>query len=178
MRPEEWVRSRSRSQKPKGGIVTGVDGTTKLPVLRSLGADHVIDYTEQDFTSGDVRYDLVFDIPGNRSFAEIRRVIAPGGHYVLIGHDGYRTTQARWLGSLPSMFVLTARSFFTDELPNPSIPMRSKAESLSVLRELLETGALTPVIDRAYPLEATAEAMQYLESGAARGKVMIAVVSG
>lgn len=161
--------------KAEGAVVTAVDDTGKLPMLRSLGADHVIDYTEQDFTTGEARYDLVFDIPGNQPFAAIRRVVAPGGHYVLIGHDGYGSAQNAWLGSLPAMAGLTARSFFSEKLAGPGRSMPDKAASLAVLSDLLKTGSLTPAIDRVYPLEAVVDAIEYLASGAVQGKVVIAV---
>src|SRR5918999_5807065 len=93
--------------KAYGADVTGVDHTTKLEMVRSIGADRVIDYTKEDFTQSGERYDLIFDIPGNHSFSACRRVLAPNGKYVLIGHDRYDGQGAgRWLGSIPRVLKL------------------------------------------------------------------------
>lgn len=159
--------------KATGTEVTGVDSTEKLDMLRQLGADHVIDYTQEDFTRAGTRYDLIFDIPGNHSLKESLRAVTPDGTYVLIGHDGYGTTSSRWFGSVPRMLSLMARSLVTKQLPSPSFAMPSKQESLEKLAELMETGKLTPIIDRTYPLEDVPEAVHYLESGRAAGKIII-----
>ncbi|HYH12275.1 MAG TPA: NAD(P)-dependent alcohol dehydrogenase, partial [Thermomicrobiales bacterium] len=159
--------------KAFGGVVTGVDSTDKLDMIRSLGADHVIDYTKEDFTRLGQRYDYILDIPGNHSLKECLRALEPDGTYVLIGHDGYGTTTNRWVGGVPRMLSLMARSLVTKQLPSPSFAMPSKQESLMTLSELLETGKLTPVIDRTYPLAEVPEAIRYLESGQARGKIII-----
>jgi NADPH:quinone reductase-like Zn-dependent oxidoreductase len=160
--------------KAYGATVTGVDDDTKLEMVRSLGADHVIDYTRDDFTKSGERYDLIFDIPGNRSFADCRRVLAPEGAYVLIGHDRFGDVGGRWLGSLPHFFKLMALSLFRSQLPKPSRPP-GKQESMAVLAKFLATGELTPVVDRTYPLAEVPEAIRYLTRGEARGKVVITV---
>lgn len=161
--------------KASGATVTGVDETRKLDLVRSLGADRVIDHTEADFTRGDERYDLVLDVPGNHSFKECRRALAPGGSYVLIGHDGYGSAAGRWLGSVPRVLKLVAMAPFVRELPTPGFSMPKKQDSLAVLKELIEAGSLKPVVDRTYPLDQVPEAMRYLQQGHARGKVVITV---
>jgi len=161
--------------KAYGAIVTGVDGTTKLDMVRSLGADRLIDYTKEDFTQSGERYDLIFDIPGNRPFSDCRRVLSSNGKYVLIGHDRFGQGAGRWFGSLPRVLKLVALSPFVSQLPPPNFSMPNKKDSMALLRELLEAGKLTPVIDRTYPLEEVPEAIRYLEEGRARGKVVVSL---
>jgi NADPH:quinone reductase-like Zn-dependent oxidoreductase len=163
--------------KSYGARVTGVDSSDKLGMIRSLGADLVIDYTKVDFTRSDERYDLIFDIPGNRPFAECRRVLAPDGKYVLIGHDGFGKGAGRWLGSVPRVLKLVVLSPFVSQLPPPTFSMPDKKASMELLRELLEAGKLTPVIDRTYSLGEVPEAIRYLEEGHARGKVVVSVLN-
>ncbi|HLU73448.1 MAG TPA: NAD(P)-dependent alcohol dehydrogenase [Nonomuraea sp.] len=159
--------------KARGATVTGVEHTAKLDLVRTLGADHVIDYTQEDFTRRGERYDLIFDVPGNRSFAECRRALAPGGTYILIGHDHYGAEGRRVLGSLPRFVGLMTQSMFRPELPKPTRPVPDRKESMAVLAELLESGALTPIVDRAFPLAETADALRYLTEGTARGRIVV-----
>ena len=161
--------------KAYGANVTGVEDTAKLEMVRSIGADQVIDYTKEDFTQSGERYDLIFDIPGNHSFSACRRVLAPDGKYVLIGHDRFGQGAGRWLGSIPRVLKLVALSPFVTQLPTPNFSMPNKKDSMAVLREFLEAGKLTPVIERRYLLEEVPEAIRYLEEGHARGKLVIAV---
>jgi NADPH:quinone reductase-like Zn-dependent oxidoreductase len=164
--------------KAYGAGVTGVDSAGKLEMVRSLGADRVIDYTVEDFTRSGERYDLIFDIPGNRPFADCRRVLAPDGKYVLIGHDRFGQGAGRWFGSVPHVLKLVALSPFVRQLPPPHFSMPNKKDQMALLRELLEAGKLTPVIDRTYPLGEVPEAIRYLEEGRARGKVVVSVRDG
>lgn len=159
--------------KAAGAHVTGVDGTEKLDMVLSLGADEVIDYTKQDFTQGSRRYDLIFDIPGNHSFSTCRRVLTPQGTYVLIGHDHYGMVGRRILGSLPRFLKLLAMSPFVSQLPKLGVTTPSKKDAMATLRELLEAGKLTPVIDKTFPLSEAAEAIRYLSEGHAKGKVVL-----
>jgi NADPH:quinone reductase-like Zn-dependent oxidoreductase len=159
--------------KAYGANVTGVDSTKKLDMVRSLGADHVIDFTQEDFTQGRERYDLIFDIPGNHSFSACRRALTPEGKYVLIGHEHFGESGHRLLGLLPCFFKLIVLSLFVKQLPKPSVSMPSKKESMAVLKEFLEAGKLTPVIDRTYPLSEVPEAIRYLIEGDPQGKVII-----
>lgn len=159
--------------KAFGARVTGVDHTNKLEMIRALGADHVMDYTKEDFTQLGERYDLVFDVASNLSLAACKRVLAVKGVYVLIGHDHYGAVGGRVLGSLPRFFKLLALSPFVSHLPKMNFSVPRRQDTMVVLRDLLEAGKLTPVIDRAYPLNEAREAMRYLQAGQARGKIVI-----
>lgn len=161
--------------KALGADVWGVDSAEKQDFVRWLGADHVIDYTLEDFTQGVERFDLVFDIPGNHSLAECRRVLKPSGKYVLIGHDRYGEGMRRWVGLLPRMFKLMALSIFVPQLRGMRNALPDKQESMETLRELLESGELTPRIDKVFPLAEAQEAIRYLQEGRAQGKVVISV---
>lgn len=161
-----------------GAAVTGVDSTDKLELVASLGADHVVDYTEEDFTRRPERYDLVLDIPGNHSFRECRRVLAPDGAYVLIGHDHYGAVGRRVFGSIPRFFTLMALSPVVSELSEMGFSTPPKRESLAKLREFLASGEFTPAVDRTFPLREVPDAIRYLESGRVRGKVVVSVSDG
>ena len=156
-----------------GARVTGVESTEKLDLVRSLGAERVIDYTREDFTQSGERYDLIFDVASNLSLSRCKRALTPGGIYILIGHDHFGRGRGRVLGSLPQAFSLMALSPFVSHLPSPEFTMASKKETMAILKDLLEAGELTPVIDRTYPLREASLAMMYLESGNARGKILI-----
>lgn len=155
--------------------MTGVDSTGKLDLLRSLGADQVVDYSQEDFTQSEGHYDLIVDVPGNHSFSECRRALTPEGTYVLIGHDHFGKLGHRFLGSLPRALKLVALSPFVRQLPELSFSMPTKKESMAVLKELLKAGKITPIIDRTYPLSEVVEAIRYLEEGHTQGKVLIIV---
>jgi NADPH:quinone reductase-like Zn-dependent oxidoreductase len=161
--------------KAYGANVTGVDDTTKLEMVRSIGADRVIDYTQEDFTQSGERYDLIFDIPGNHPYSACRRVLAPNGKYVLIGHDLFGQGAGRWLGSIPRVLKLVALSPFMSQLPTPNFSMPDKKNRMVILKQLMESGKLTPVIDRTYSLGEVPEAIEHLEVGHAQGKVIITV---
>lgn len=152
-----------------GARVTAVDHPSRLDLVT---ADEVLDYTTTDFTKGDARYDLVFDIPGNHTLSAIRRVLAPAGTYVLIGHDGYGS-KGKWLGSTGAVFKLVAMSPFVPQLPKLSMKTPSKQELLTTLAKHLAAGDLTPTIDRAFPLSEAAAALTYLTSGKARGRIVL-----
>lgn len=159
--------------KAYGAHVTGVDHGGKLELIRSLGADRVLDHTRDDFTRGGERYDLIIDIPGNRPFPECRRVLAEDGAYVLIGHDAYGRAGRRWLGSLPKFAGLAARSAWTRQLRRAGPSSLGKREAMAELREHAEAGRLTAVIDRAFDLADTARALRHLVEGAAVGRVVV-----
>ena len=161
--------------KSSGAVVTGVDSTSKLDMLRSIGADHVIDYTQEDFTQGSERYDLILDIPGNHSFSKCRRALTPEGTYVLIGHDQFGETGHRLLGSLPRFLKLVVMSPFARQLPKANFSMPVKKDSMVVLKELIEAGKLKPVIDRTFPLSEVPNAIRYMQEGHSRGKVVITI---
>ncbi len=156
-----------------GGHVTGVDSAAKLDTMRLAGADEVIDYKKRDFTTSAEPYDLIIDIPGNRSFADLKRALVEDGRYILIGHDHYGDTGSRWIGTtIPRMLKLEATAPFGRR------KRRDKADEadpdpMETIRQMLESGQLRPVIDRTFQLEQTAEALRYLMAGVARGKIVV-----
>lgn len=159
--------------KALGAEVTAVCSPRNLETARSIGADHVIDYTKEDFTQGDQRYDVIFDNVGNHSIAERRRVLTPNGICVLAGMGSAGKHEGQWprlVGNLKAFFV----SPFISQKFKFFIAKTLKAD-LTVLRDLMQEGKVTPVIDRQYPMSETAEALRYLEEGHARGKVVITI---
>jgi NADPH:quinone reductase-like Zn-dependent oxidoreductase len=156
--------------KAFGAEVTGVCGTRNVDMVRSIGADHVIDYTRDDFTRTGERYDLMFDTVGNRSLSECRRVLTSAATCVLVGGPN----GGRWLGPIAHLLRTLVSSLFVSQKVVPLLAARSN-DDLLVLKELLEAGEVTPVIDRTYPLSQVPEAICYLEEGRARGKVVITV---
>jgi NADPH:quinone reductase-like Zn-dependent oxidoreductase len=160
--------------KALGAHVTAVDTADKLELLGSIGADDVIDYERSDYTRSGERYELILDIPGNRRFSEIRRALTPDGTYVLIGHDAFGRFGRRWIGSLGRFVKLLVVSPFVKQLPGLR-GAHDPGDRLRVARELIESGAVVPVVDRMFPLEEVAAAIRYLEEGRAQGRVVITV---
>ena len=160
--------------KAYGANVTAVDAPGKLDMLRSIGADRVVDYTQEDFTRGGERYDVILDIAGTHPWPDIRRALTPEGTFVLIGHDHYGGSGHRWFGSLGRFAKLMVMSPFVPHL-HPFRGAKDPGDRLVVMKELIEAGKITPVIDRTFPLSEVPEAIRYLESGQARGKVVITV---
>jgi NADPH:quinone reductase-like Zn-dependent oxidoreductase len=156
--------------KAFGAHVTGVCSTTKVEMVRSIGADHVIDYTQEDFAEGDQRYDVILDIGGNSSLARLRRALASQGILVIVGGEG----GGRWLGGTDRQLRAMILSPFVGQKLGTFVN-KENHDDLLVLKELTESGKITPVIDRTYPLSEVPEAMRYLEAGHARGKVVITV---
>jgi len=156
--------------KAFGAEVTGVCSTTKVDMVRSIGADHVIDYTRDDFADGRQRYDVILDIGGNSSLARLRRALTPRGTLVIVGGEG----GGRWLGGLDRQLRALLLSRFVGQKLRTFIS-KENHEDLIVLKELIESGKITPVIDRTYPLTEVPQAIRYLEQGHARGKVVITV---
>ena len=159
--------------KSFGAEVTGVCSTGKVDLVRSIGADHVIDYTKEDFTKGDQRYDVIFDNVGNHSFADRRRVLTPNGVCVLAGIGGAGLHPETW-GRIVGNFKADLLSRFVRQKFVSYVTKLDK-EDLKLLSDLMQTGKVTPVIDRTHKLSETAEAMRYFEEGHARGKVIITV---
>ena len=157
--------------KSFGTEVTGVCSTRNVDLVRSIGADHVIDYTKEDFTKTDQRYDLIFDLVGNHSFSERRHILNPNGICVMAGvggagwHDGMGMRLAGELNAY-------VRSRFVREKFVAYIAELNKAD-LNILGDLMRSGKMTPVIDKTYKLSETPEALRYLETGHAKGKVVI-----
>ncbi len=152
-----------------GAHVTGVEHPSKLDLVT---ADETLDHTTTDFTTGDTRYDLIFDIPGNHPLPAIRRALKPTGKYVLIGHDGYGS-RGRWLGSTGRVFKLVALSPFLSQLPSLSLSTPSKQDLMATLAKHLAAGELTPTIDRTFPLSEAAAALRHLTTGTARGRIVL-----
>lgn len=149
-----------------GAEVTGVCSTPNVDLVRSLGADRVVDYTHEDFATGDRRYDLILDMVGSRSLSDFRRALKKKGTLAVVG------------GKLRNMLVAPVVSPFVSQRLIP-VMAKVRKEDLVILGELLEAGTVTPVIDRTYPLAEVPDAIGYLEEGHARGKVVIAMdVSG
>ncbi len=159
--------------KAHGAHVTAVDSTSKLSMLRSLGADQVIDYTQEDFTRRGVRYDLIFDVPGNHPFSACKRALKPEGKYVLIGHEKFGASGKRVFGLLPHFVKLMFLARFVNQLRGPSVAMPSRKDAMTVLRELLEAGKITPIIDSTYPLSEAREALRHMIEDEPQGKVII-----
>jgi NADPH:quinone reductase-like Zn-dependent oxidoreductase len=145
--------------------VTGVDSTSKLDMIRSIGADHVIDYTQEDFTKSGQRYDLILDVVVHRSIFDYKRALSPKGICVMVGGSVARVFLAMLLGPLISMMGSKKMGLVMWK-PN-------KKEDLDFLEELFEAGKVVPVIDRRYALSEVPEALRYLEEGHAKGKVVI-----
>ena len=163
--------------KAWGATVTAVDATEKLEMLRSIGADQVLDYTKEDFTRRGERYDVVLDIAGNHPWRECRRAVVPNGTYVLSGFDQYGASGHRWFGSLGRFARLIVIAPFVPQF-HPFRGAKDPGDRLVVLKELIEAGKLTPFIDRTFPLSEVPEAIRYLETGKARGKIVVTVPSG
>jgi NADPH:quinone reductase-like Zn-dependent oxidoreductase len=160
--------------KAFGADVTGVCSTRNVEMVRSLGADQVIDYTRADFTKSEQRYDLILDNVGNHSLLAYRRILKLKGKYVLIGGGGPNDRQ--WIGPLASPIRAYVLSRFVSQDMGMFLARLNK-EDLTILRQLMEGGKVTPVIDRRYRLSEVPEAIRYLENGHARGKVIITVDS-
>jgi NADPH:quinone reductase-like Zn-dependent oxidoreductase len=154
--------------KSFGAEVTGVCSTKNVDLVRSIGADHVIDYTQEDFTRNGQRYDLIFDSAGYRSLSDCKRALGPDGILVIVGAGDGRSS----LRILARMLNALLLSRFGRQKLVPLMAKRNK-DDLIVLKELIEAGKVTPVIDRSYPLSEVPEAIRYLEAGHARGKVVI-----
>ena len=158
--------------KSFGADVTGVCSTRNLDMVRSLGADHVIDYTKEDFAKGDQRYDVVLDNVPNHSLSECRRVLNPQGKYVMIGGGG--PNDNRWIGPFGRLIQTLVMAPFVSQKMGMMMAELKKSD-LAILGDMMQSGKLNPVIDRTYKLSELPAAIAYLEEGHARGKVIITV---
>jgi NADPH:quinone reductase-like Zn-dependent oxidoreductase len=156
--------------KAFGAHVTGVCSTTKVDLVRSIGAEHVIDYTREDFSEGEQRYDVILDIGGNSSLPRLRRTLTPKGTLVITGGEG----GGRWFGGTDRQLRAMLLSPFVGQKLRTFIS-KENHEDLLVLKELIESGKVTPIIDRTYPLSEVPEAFRCLEEGHAQGKFVIIV---
>ena len=157
--------------KAFGADVTGVCSTRNVDLVRSIGADHVIDYTREDFTGREPHFELLFDCVGNRPLSACVRVLTPKGTYVGIGGGGPDTSSFRLLSDAITQRLL---SWFVSQTLRGFVAKR-RQEDLATLSEFMTSGEVTPVIDRRFPLSDISEAIRYLEAGHARGKVIITV---
>ena len=158
--------------KTFGADVTGVCSTRNVDLVRSIGADHVIDYTKEDFTKSDQRYDVMYDTVGNRSLLECRRILTPNGKYVMIGGGG--PNDSRWVGPFGRVIKTMVLSPFTSQKMGMMMA-DANGKDLTILADMMQSGKLKPVIDRTYKLNEVPAAIAYLEEGHARGKVVITV---
>jgi NADPH:quinone reductase-like Zn-dependent oxidoreductase len=157
--------------KAYGAEVTGVCSTSKTDLVRSIGADHVIDYTREDFTDGSRRWDVIVDTAGRRPVTRLRRALTPKGTLVIVGGEG----GGRWTGGFFRQILRAPLlSLFSGRKLRPLTSKENKAD-LESLAALIEEGKVTPVVDRTYPLIEAPDAIRYMEQGHARGKVVVTV---
>ena len=156
--------------KAFGAEVTGVCSTAKADLVRAIGADHVVDYTREDFADGQHRYDVILDIGGNRRLSHLRRALTPRGRLVIVGGE----TGGRWLDGTDRLL----RAYLLSPLVSQKLGgflSSENSKDLMVLRDLIQSGKITPAIDRTYPLSQTPAAIRHLQEGRARGKVVITI---
>jgi NADPH:quinone reductase-like Zn-dependent oxidoreductase len=156
--------------KTFGAVVTGVCSTSKAELVRGIGADEVIDYTREDFTDGARRFDLILDTAGRRPLSQLRRALTAEGTIVIVGGEG----GDRWLGGFQRQIFAPLSALFTKQKFR-SLMFKERQQDLLTMKELIEAGKITPVIDKTYPLSEAAQAIRYLELGHARGKVVVSV---
>ncbi len=156
--------------KAFGAEVTGVCSTAKVDLVRGLGADHVIDYTQDDFAAGEHRYEVILDIGGNRRLSDLRRALTPHGRLVIVGGE----TDGRWLGGSDRQIRAILLSPMVSQKMGTFVSSEN-SEDLVVLRDLIEAGKVTPAVDRTYPLGDVPAAIRYVIDGHARGKVVVTV---
>jgi len=159
--------------KSLGAEVTGVCSTANVDLVRSIGADHVIDYTRQDFTQGEERYDIILDNAGKHSLAEMRQAVTPTGK--VIPNSG--TTGGKVFGPIGRVLRAAISAMFVRK-QGPPFMAGEKRKDMLALKDLIEAGTITPVIDETYPLRDTAAAMAHIAAGHASGKTLIAVAGG
>lgn len=156
--------------KALGAEVTGVCSTSNMDTVRSIGADHVIDYTQEDFTTGGPRFDFILDNVANHSLTQTRRALTPTG--ILQSNNG--TAGGRWLGTMGTVLKTAIVSKFTKRQAGPSIKFPNR-DDLVALKELADAGKVTPLLDTAYPLRDSSKALDHVAKGHARGTVLITV---
>ncbi len=160
--------------KAHGATVTAVEHPRKIAMVQALGADHVLDFTQNDPTQGSARYDLILDVASNLRLNDCARVLKPDGVYILIGHDHYGQSHATWLGSgIPAFLKLAVRTPFNPHLIKPNMAPPDKQAGMALFADLMARGLLTPIVDRAFPLSDAAEALAYLQSGQAMGRIVL-----
>jgi NADPH:quinone reductase-like Zn-dependent oxidoreductase len=153
--------------KAEGAQVTGVCSAAKADLVRSIGADQVIDYSTQDFADGRNRYDVILDTAGGRSLSDLRRALTPHGTLVIVGGEN----AGNWLGMRNQLRAAASSPFVRQKLG--FFVAKQRKQDLEELRKLLESGAITPVVDRTFPLDEVPDAIRYLRDGRARGKIVV-----
>jgi NADPH:quinone reductase-like Zn-dependent oxidoreductase len=156
--------------KAYGASVTGVCSTGKVDLVRSIGADDVVDYTRADFADGTRQWDLIVDTGGNRRLSHLRRALTPKGRLIIVGGEG----GGRWLGGMDRLLRAILWSPFLRQRLGGVISVE-RGEDIEELRTLIEAGKLTPVVDRTFPLADAAQAVRYLTEGRAKGKVVVTI---
>lgn len=159
--------------KAWGAEVTAVDHGGKEEFLRQLGADHFVDHMRDDFTRQNVRYDLIFDVPGNHPFRSCQRALRPRGKYVLIGHEHFGAAKTGFFGLIPKMLGLMVRALFSKQLLRPSVSMPSKQDCMEALALMMAEEKLTPPVHRSYALSDVKSAFVEMMDGDLRGKVVL-----
>jgi NADPH:quinone reductase-like Zn-dependent oxidoreductase len=158
--------------KADGARVTAVDCAEKLPMLQSLGADHVIDYKKEDYLQSGEHYDLIIDVVSVRSHDEYKHALSTSGSYSPIGHAHYDNSRRRILGDMPYFVGLLLRALL-DREKRKNFKLLKKPEALAIFRDLLESGRLTPVVARTFPLSEVPSAMRCMQEGKTLGRVII-----
>jgi NADPH:quinone reductase-like Zn-dependent oxidoreductase len=156
--------------KAFGAQVTGVASTTQVELVRSIGADEVLDYTRDDVTDGSRHWDLILDTAGHRSLSRLRRALTPRGTLVIVGSEG----RGRWMGGFDRQLRALVVSRFVGQRLR-MLASKPRQDDLQTLRELIEAGKVTPLVDRTYPLREVPEAIGYLLQGHGRGKIVITI---
>ncbi len=156
--------------KAFGAEVTGVSSTSKVDLVRSIGADRVIDYIQEDYTDGAQRYDLILDIGGNSRLSRLRRALTPTGTLVIVGGE----EGGNFTGGFDRQIRALALSLFVSQRLT-MLASKERYADLEVLSPLIENGQVTPIVDKTYPLAEVPDAMRHLEAGHARGKIAITI---
>ena len=154
--------------KALGAVVTGVCSAGNVDLVRSLGADHVLDYSKVDFTGGDARYDLVFDLVGNRPLAEIRRVLTPTGRMIACAGGA----ENEWVGPMPQVLAGLLSNLFSKQ-PFVSLMAKPNTDDLATVAGMVAAGTVRPVIDRRCDLSGVPDAMRHLGEGHSRGRTVV-----
>lgn len=159
--------------KALGADVTGVCSTKNVDLVRSLGADHAIDYTKEDFTRGGPGYDVILDMAGNRTLSDLRRALRPDGTLVMVGQAGIPTSEQSWFKALGRWLRATAWSTFSQRRLVALIPTKTQPDLLMALNDFIEADELVPIVTATYPLNEAPQAIERLEEGHGRAQVVI-----
>ncbi|MEA5446683.1 NAD(P)-dependent alcohol dehydrogenase [Gammaproteobacteria bacterium AB-CW1] len=159
--------------KANGAFVIGVDHSSKLDYMRSLGTDKVIDYTQDNVIELEKDIDLIIDVASTLPLSDCKRILKPDGAIIIIGHDHYGAKGHRTLGGIPYFLGLMLWARFDRHLPWPSFEVIEKRDAMVILRGMLEAGTLTPVVARTFPLSEVPQAIEYLQAGQSAGRIVI-----